>query len=147
MEVSSVIDAMCHFQTQVLSYGEYTDLSPMAHELLHYLEECLEGKNQINGVISSDQLLPLASFGVKFDASPVFWKIVAQALSEHLPQSKPAEVLQIMTMMQESSSMEEGLLFECLDFLQANLSQISIDNLSFYLLVLTSELTETYWGK
>jgi hypothetical protein len=43
LEIKSVVNAMTHMQSNDLSFSEYREISPMADELMIYLEDCLDG--------------------------------------------------------------------------------------------------------
>ena len=53
LEIKSVVNAMTHMQSNDLSFSEYREISPMADELMIYLEDCLDGQEYVPGSISA----------------------------------------------------------------------------------------------
>lgn len=53
-EIKSIVEAMCSLQNHDMSYSEFEEMEPMAQELLHYLEECLQSHSYTKGNITAD---------------------------------------------------------------------------------------------
>ena len=142
MELRRIVEAMCNLATMDLTYSQFEESAPMADELVHYLTESLENKHYVNNTIDEQQVGNLAAFGTKFSIDePVYWEMVTLALEDNLKEMRATQIMQTMTLLQESGRLDEATLFNCLDELKGKLASLKPSECSFYLLVLTSDIS------
>ena len=121
----------------------------MAHELVHYMQECMEGERYVEGVITYEQVFELVQFGIKFQVQKGFWEMVEECLQTKVHQwEKNSNILmQVATMMQEEGVLQENTLHLILKRLVKNSNKLNIKEITFLLLVLSSEPALNFDGK
>jgi len=102
MEISRIVETMCDFQVNELDFASFSELAPMADELVHYLTEHLDGKAFVPDAVTPSQVFSLVKFGVKFQiGEEQFWKFATSAFADNLTQMASDQILYTMTHLQE----------------------------------------------
>lgn len=140
MQISGLIDAMVSFQDQELDADSFSELAPMADELVHYLAETLQGETFVTDAVKPSQMVDLLKFGNRFQiGDQTFWKFTLTALSENLTSMTSDDLLTSLTLLEQGGRLRHELMVSCLQQILSHANKLSVSELQVLLLILNSD--------